>query len=318
MKKVSGLREQLNRLGEPCTPLFGQLSLWILLCCCIYLVAYIDIGYVDYEKGNTVSVFGFIAPDALLSDEAVFALFKVAFFAAAACWCFRIWTPVSCWFTLILYTIVVSIYWENLPWFRHKYVLPNWLLFVYALWFHFYGPTIKTALQRRVFWQTRCYPYWIFLLSVYCVVVFYSMSGWSKILASGLTWGDGMSLQIWTWWNGDENSLVTQWIVSDHRIAFMLQSGALFLECFAFLAIFSRHCRVLICIGLILFHIAVDVAFGIDFRTNIVLVATFLLPFFQLCRSIDTSRFSLLRAVSCLQGIGHAIRRWNWQPSAGR
>lgn len=289
MNNRNRIRAGVCRLGETFAPLFGMLSLWTLLLCCFYLIAWIDIGYIDNEKGFTVSVFGLFAPEMLLSDEVFFTLCRIAFFLSAACWFFRIGTPVSGWLTLVFYTIVVSIYWENLPWFRHKYVLPNWLLFVYAMWFQFYRDELKEPLHRRAFWQSKSYPYWVFALSMYCVAIFYSMSGWSKIIASGLFWGDGVSLQVWTWWNGNEDSFVTQMVVSNRAFTTFLQSGALILESLAIVALFSRHCRCLICIGLILFHFAVDLSFGIDFRTNIVLIALFFLPIFQLCCKVESS-----------------------------
>ena len=61
------MRDQFNRrlnsLGDTAPPLFGQLSLWILIAVCIYIVGDAHLTFQSYPKGTTVSLFGYIVPE---------------------------------------------------------------------------------------------------------------------------------------------------------------------------------------------------------------------------------------------------------------
>ena len=272
------IRERIQWLSETSRPFFGQFSLWVLLLASMYLVGSLDGGYPHRDKGVTVSVIGYILSASVFSNEQLFELCRYAFFAASLCWFFRKFLPVSSWLTVILYTVTISFYWENLPWFRHKYVLPNWLLLVYALWMHFYQDDIRAARKEKRFWNTALFPNWVLFLSVFSIAVLYTYSGISKLRWVGWEWGNGLSLQIWMTLFGDSDSWITRLILSDRLYAMVLQSGTLLLECLAFLAIFSRRCRIVIAVGLISLHLSVAMTFHIDFATNVVLLSVYFLP----------------------------------------
>lgn len=279
---ADSLTARTRNLLQRSRPFFGQFSLWALLLTCMYLVADLGHGYPDRDKDSAVSVIGLLLPESFFSDERVFELCRWAFFAVAICWFFRVGLPVTSWLTVVFYTVVASIYWENLPWFRHKYLVPNWLLIVYAMWMQFCSTEIKTSLARGDFWRSRLFPRWVYVLSVYSIALFYTFSGYSKLLACGPGWGSGLSLQIWMQLFGNQESYVTEFVLSDRRAAAILQSGALWLECLAFAALLSSRLRIAIGLGLIGLHLAIDSSFGIDFRTNILLVALFFLPIYDL------------------------------------
>jgi len=282
MRRQRTIEKHTTWLVETSRPFFGQFSLWVLLLASVYLVASLDGGYPHREKGVTASVIGYVLPASVFSNEQIFTLCRYSFFAATFCWFFRRFLPISSWLTVILYTVTISFYWENLPWFRHKYILPNWLLLAYALWMHFYQHEIRAARKEKRFWNTALFPNWVYFLSVFSIAIFYTFSGISKLRWAGLEWGSGLSLQIWMTLFGDSRSLVTQLVLSDRLYAMVLQSGALLLECLAFLAIFSRRCRIAIALGLISLHLSIATTFHIDFATNVLLLSVYFLPMYQM------------------------------------
>jgi len=258
-----------------------------------YLSLEINLGFGDLDRGVPVSIIGYLLPASILSNPSFLATLKVIFWLSAACWLsvpflsagsgrFLRWFMASAsWLAYLTYTVMASVYWENLPFYLHKFVLPSWLLLIHALWYHFYSDDIIAAVKQRAFWTSALYPRWAYSLSVYTIAVFYTMSGLSKV-TSAFDWGNGLSLQLWTTRYGDFSSEVTQLVMRDRAWARFFQSGALALECSSWLSIFHPILRTLIGIGLLMFHSAVDMTFHIDFRPNMVLISVFLLPIFDL------------------------------------
>ena len=72
-----------TRWNSPCDrsePVFGYLSLRILLLCATYVIADAHVDYMDWEKGETVSVAGYLLPEAFFQSEHVFEICRCAFF----------------------------------------------------------------------------------------------------------------------------------------------------------------------------------------------------------------------------------------------
>jgi hypothetical protein len=282
-----------DRLGDRFQPSFGQISLWLILVLAACLTFEMHLGFSSLEKANPVSILGYLVPAATLGDPDFLHWAKLIFRISAICWCvvpflnflsnrwLAIVISVCTWTAYFSYTVAASIYWENLPFFLHKFVLPSWLLLIHALWYHFYRAEIVDAIRAKKFFQTQLYPRWVYLLSVWVVAALYTLSGTSKLLSSW-RWGNGLSLQLWTAMYGDPRFWLAKQIVSDRHVSAFFQGGALTLECLSFLAIVDWRLRTIIGIGLLLFHMAVDLTFHIDFRPNMLLVAIFFLPTFAL------------------------------------
>ena len=274
------MREWVRSLGETRRPYYGQVSLWVLLGTCLYLSFYTHLQYQSLPKGTTVSLLGYLLPSGVFDEAWPFYLSKVVLWLSAACWAFRALVPWSGWICVLAYTLMVSIYWENLPWFKHKFVIPNAMLVIYALWYQLRRREMASASAKGIFWRSDLFPRWVYFLSVYSIGIHYCCAGLSKLQAAGLEWGNGLSLQIWAFL-GPSESFLTQIIVSDRFLARSLQMGVHGMELLAIVAIFQRHVRVAICVGMVGFHIGVYMCLGIPFFSNVVLLLLVFLPWYE-------------------------------------
>ncbi len=263
-------------LFRPTEPLFGLVSLWALLAVAVWVSTETHLDHVDWEKGSPVSVLGSILPESVLASQVLFDVSRWTLWIAAGCWALRVLVPVSGWVTFAAYTLHASMFWENLPWFRHKFVLPALLLFIHALWFQCYRREFRAA--RGALLSAKICPAWVPFLGIYSVATFYGLAGVMKLWRGGLEWGDGVSLQLWIYRFGDEDWLLTRWILEDRTVAMVLQSGAMVIECLSFLAIVLPRVRTALALSLVGMHIGIEFTFGIPFASNVVLVMVFLLP----------------------------------------
>jgi hypothetical protein len=168
---------------------------------------------------------------------------------------------------------------ENLTNGAHIFNVTNWLLIIHAMWFHFRHQEMKSASEASSFWQTKLYPRWVFWLCVFYLGWFHSLAGFSKILASGFGWGDGVSLQLWTQLFGWEHSPFGKLLLWDVRLTRLMQSGALVIECLSIFCVFNRWFRYAIGFALFGFYLGVLTTFiDFGFHFNAILVAWFLLP----------------------------------------
>ncbi|MCW5824717.1 MAG: hypothetical protein KIT34_18105 [Cyanobacteria bacterium TGS_CYA1] len=287
------------------TARFGQISLWILLLTASYLVLETHLQYQYLPKGDNLSILGYLLPASFWDSLLVLPLGKTVFFLSALCWALLpVWAKkislsedkiaqiaiISAWVCVFGYFFVACTYWENLPWIRHKFVLPFWLLTLNALWYQFYGGQIVGALKRNEFLKVEIYPGWVYGASVFFISVFYTFSGVSKMMAAP-DWASGLSLQLWTIAYGDQSSPVARLILEDRMYARILQTSVLSLESLSFLAIFFAPLRVLIAIGLFAFHCAVDMVFSIKipFESQKILLLLYFLPWFRIKKKQTTT-----------------------------
>ena len=125
----------------------------------------------------------------------------------------------------------------------------------------------------------RCYPRWVFMLSVFYLGWFHSLAGFTKILSSGFGWGNGVSLQLWTKLFGWGPSPFGQLLLYDARLTAWMQTGALTIECACILVIFNRWLRYGLGTALFGFYMGVLTTFvTFGFHFNALLVVWFLLP----------------------------------------
>lgn len=283
-------------------PRYAQVSIWILLAVSTYLVLETHLQYQYLPKGDNLSVLGYVLPQSFWNNSFILDAGKCVFFPAAFIWAAMPFivridkisneygaqlAVLSAWLCVLSYFFISCTYWENLPWVRHKFILPFWLLTLNALWYQFYASEIVEAFKQGKFYEKSLYPGWVYGASVFFVSVFYTFSGLSKILSCpDFSWANGVSLQLWTYAFGDSSSPVAALILSDRLYAKILQTGVLLLESFCFLSIFFSPVRVLIGLGLVAFHCAVDITFSIKipFESQKILLLLYFLPWFSLER----------------------------------
>jgi len=102
---------QLEALTERTRPLYGQISLGIILLAGIYLS--FNSGQVMVgERGHFTTMLGWL-PESLLSNQLLFNACKYIFCIAAVLWVFRLFVPWTSWLATISYIAFNSLYLEN-------------------------------------------------------------------------------------------------------------------------------------------------------------------------------------------------------------
>lgn len=260
-------------------PFFGLMSLYILLGICFYLtLTFRAESFGIGEKGITASAIGYVLPQSFIRNREIFDLVRIVFCISAISWCMGLLIPFSSWCSVFSFTIFGSLVHENVPYILHKYHVPNALLVVNALWYHFYKDALNGSWSDKDFWSKRSYPEWVHWSSVCVISIFYGYSGLSKLLYSGLEWPNGVTLQLWTLMWGDKKSSITELILSNRQIAAVVQSIVLIAECLAPFAIISKKIRVICGVVLVGFHVINERVFHLDFWGNAILIVLFYFP----------------------------------------
>jgi hypothetical protein len=257
-------------------PGFGQSLLWLTLLVTAYLSFGVHLDYSYLEKANTVSVIGYLLPIDW-ADPRLVTYSRSVFWISSALWALRLAVPWSGWVSALSFTFLISVFWENLPWFRHKYLLPNLILISMAMWYHFYRREIRSQATWAKFFQTSLQPAWVKFLPLWSLAIFYGLSGVVK-LQGGWMVGDGTQLQLWFHMLLEEGHPMRQFVVNSAGLAALLQSGVLLVELSCFVAVFVRFYRVPLALLLTGFHLTVNWTFEIPFLTNVPLLLAILLP----------------------------------------
>ena len=259
-------------------PKFGLLVTW-LLCVFAILLALSSIEFSDgVRSAAPATVFSWL-PESVVRSGAFFFGVRIVLAVSAVCWMTQVALPVSCWATTFAFTLMWSLRMENLTNGAHIFTVTNMLMFIHAMWYQFYSDQIKQASYTNATATMRCYPRWVFLLAVFYLGWFHTLAGMTKILTTGIGWGNGVSLQLWTELFGNTSTPFAQVILFDTRLTAVMQTGALLIECASILCVFNRWLRYGIGIGLTGFYLGVLTTFvTFGFHFNAILVAVFLLP----------------------------------------
>lgn len=233
----------------------------------LWLSLEIDLRWAHLPKSEVVSVAGLLVPETWWSAPAALWAGRAALWGGALLWLHGRWRRLGAWSTTLGMLWLGSLYWEDLPWFRHKMVPPFWLLVL-----------LVAAEHARVTDRRGLAPRWVREGAVFALAAFYVGAGAQKLLASGLRWGDGVALQLWLERLGDRDSLVRAWVIENASVAALLASVALALELAVALAVPLPRLRPWLAAAIIALHVGIDRVLHIDFRSNIVLVAVVLLP----------------------------------------
>ena len=235
------------------------------------------------QNDTPATIFSWI-PENVLRNGEFFLAIRICLIASALLWWFRVWTPISCWLTVLFAVLMWSLRMENLTNGSHIFTVANMLLIIHAMWFQFYHREIDSAFDSKFnvvdASETRnCYPRWVFFLCIFYLGWFHSLAGFAKIAASGFGWGNGVSLALWTKLFGWGPSPFGQLLLLDTRLTALMQTGALLIECGCILAIFHRWLRYGFGFAIFGFYLGVLTTFvDFGFHFNALLVAWFLLP----------------------------------------
>lgn len=297
---MNRLKKFCDSLFEEATPKFGQYATWLLLLFA-FIIAWTPIEFdTGPRRSDPATIFSWL-PVSVLANPLFFAAVRTVLFISCILWAARIAIPISCWVTVFASTLLWSLRMENLTNGAHIFNVTNWLLIVHAMWFHFRHREIKTAIRESRFWTTPLYPRWVFWLCVFYLGWFHSLAGFTKIATSGIGWGNGVSLQLWTQLFGWEPSPFGKLLLWDVRLTAVMQTGAMLIECASIFCIFNRWFRYAIGLALFGFYLGVLTTFvDFGFHFNAILVACFLLPVDRALglrfESSTTAESSLLKA----------------------
>jgi|SRR5580692_1016869 putative Ca2+/H+ antiporter (TMEM165/GDT1 family) len=280
------MRERLNSLGARTTPCYGFLVLVValafagLLCLRYTSVQSIASRAATYRgirlNGATVL---WLLPEAALHSERTIQIANYTFWIGSLLWLANLLLPWTSWLSCLSFMSVVALQFENSNGMHHAANMISGLLFVSAIWYHFYAREIRAAMSARALFRSPVYPRWVYLLSVCYVSLFYASAGFSKIATSGLGWVNGVSLQLWVFLWGDRTSTVATTILSSRNAATVFQGCTLLLEVSTILAIPFARLRPWIGLALLGFHHGISEVFHYEFDFNAILLALVLLPF---------------------------------------
>ncbi|WP_434420358.1 hypothetical protein [Nannocystis pusilla] len=138
----------------------------------LWLSLEVDLRWTSLPKDATVSVAGLVVPTAWWSSPALLWLGRALLWGGAATWLLghaRTIRLIAAWATALGMLTLGSLYWENLPWFRHKFVPPLWLLVVLVAHEH----------ARAEPGQA---PRWVREGAVFVLACFYAGAGLNKVL----------------------------------------------------------------------------------------------------------------------------------------
>ena len=272
-------RKVHSQLSGFSRPQFGQLITWFLIYVAIEEV-FSELPAATGDRAGTVTVLSFLP--GLLDSAAVFILARWVLVIAGILWALQLLLPFSSWLTAIAITTVVAIRYENADHISHVYNLTNMVLVIHAMWYHFHYRKIKEALGKNCFWQSELYPNWAFYLSLFCIAIYHTFAGLSKLVASGPQWANGLSLQLWVHLWGRDNSFSADLIVSNRAVAQLLQCATLIIETLAITAVLFRRLRWLVGLGLVCLYVGILDTFNYRFHFNMILLICFFFPLNEL------------------------------------
>lgn len=267
----------LDRLGTLSTPQFGQVVTWALIASC-YLLAALNFERIEGVRQGPATVFSWL-PEAIRNSDATFYSFRAVLLLGATLWLLNHALPWSCWLATLGFTGLWSMHMETTTNGAHIFNAANQLLVVQSLWYTFFARDIREALAQGRFWTTPLYPNWVYLLGLFYLGLFHTSAGLAKFAASGLDWPNGVSLQLWAYWDGRPGSWTRELMINYRPVVVAMQWLTLIFETAGIVGLFSRRLRPWIGLMLVSFYVGVVLTFDYGFHLNLLLTALFYLPF---------------------------------------
>jgi hypothetical protein len=265
--------------GNQCvTPQFGQCVNWVLIGVC-FLLGCLPFETVAGERQGPATVLSWLPLSVFAEPNAFFYVFRVILLVGASLWLFQRGLPWSSWMATLGFTALWSLHMETTTNGAHIFNVTNQLLIVQTLWVTFYAREIRQAWRSGEYWSTPLYPHWAFWLGLAYLGLFHSFAGFAKLAYSGTAWANGVSLQLWAYWDGRPGSWMRELIIHNRPLVVVLQWATLLFESAGILALFDRRLRMLIGLAILSFYFGVVMTFDYGFHINFLLTALYHLPF---------------------------------------
>jgi hypothetical protein len=264
-----------EKLCRRSLPQFGILVNWLLLATAAVLLC-IPFEFREGPRQTPSTLFSWV-PYALIVHPATTWICRGLLAVGGLLWFFNRCLPWSCWLTTVAFTALWSIHVETTYNTAHIFNLPNMLLVIQSLWITFEAPEMNAAIRAGTLYRTPLLPRWVILAGIAYIGIFHTAAGLAKIAFSGLGWGTGTSLQLWTHLWGHDWAPTTWMILESRTFAKFLQVATLVIETAGVLALVPRL-RTWVGLGILGFYVGVLLTFDYGFYFNFIFTAVYLLP----------------------------------------
>jgi hypothetical protein len=226
----------LAALEERTLPQFNQLVIWCLLATAVCLALW-PFEVRTGPRGGFASLL-WCLPDDLVRHN--WTWFSIRFLLLAGCllWLLNVCLPWSCWLVVIAFTGLWGLHVETTYNTAHIFHMANMLLIDQSIWITADASLIRRKRRDGTFWASPIVPRWVSLASIAYIGIFHTAAGLSKLWFSGPGWGNGKSLQLWTYLWGRPWSPTTQPILGSRTFTHALQVATLIVETGGILAVF--------------------------------------------------------------------------------
>jgi uncharacterized membrane protein YphA (DoxX/SURF4 family) len=205
--------------------------------------------------------------------------------ASSLAWLLKWFVPSAPIVCALSFGLLVSVDQSRMFNYTHRFLVPVWVLCVFALVYVFHSPARREGDERRVGWFVPDYPAWAgWLLALYLGIQ-YSVSGLLKVWMGGWEAGSGLKLQILIFRaNASFGELrdvpeLTRWMLEHRWLATVAMTSAVVLEAGAIVGLLLPRLRTWWALGLVGFHLAVIWTMHIPFVHNVILLLWLAVPF---------------------------------------
>jgi len=211
-------------------------------------------------------------PSHLQADLRFRMMLQILFWTSSTLWFLRILPRLCAMTSATVFSLLLGTKFELSSNVTHYTHLTAQLLILYAIVTLVYGKHgfyIEGSYRR--------FPPWMRSISIAVIGIFFFFAGFSKLMASGVQWVNGVSLQYWVYpWGQD--TFMRNLIVNDYRVAWLFQLIVLMIELSAILVILFKQTRVFIGLCLIFILEGFNYTFGYHFYPYMLYIGVFFFP----------------------------------------
>ena len=216
-------------------------------------------------------------PNAVLDSPYGFWLFRGMLWLGILGAVARVRFVTSMWLVTMGFAGLWSLHVETSYHAAHIFHAATMILVIQAMWITFCRPEIDASIRNGAFWTAPTYPRWVYLLGLGYLGWFHTLAGVAKLWESGGLWANGISLQLWVYWDSYPWAPAREVIVNYRSVTAMLQLGTLVFETSGILGLW-RPLRTWVGLGLIGFYFGVITTFPYGFHFNLILTGLYFLP----------------------------------------
>ncbi|WP_413587367.1 hypothetical protein [Bdellovibrio sp. HCB274] len=227
----------------------------LVLLCSLFLG--LDQLFIPWRSAGVilpVSIVGYF-PASLIENKMAFQICTGVFLITTVLWLLKFAPRLFSILSSIFFILSTSWYLQNEPFGDHRQSVFSLLLILLSL--------KEWGLLQHYFYKAAA----VVVLSFYC------LAGWEKIFYTGLSWPNGVGLQIFVHAMGYADSHLGKAILQSHIMSLFFQWAILVLECGAFVILTGpRVLRWVWLVALLGFHIGIEEIFHYRYYLHLIIV----------------------------------------------